>query len=50
VLSQATKNGNFTGTEKWRNEVDVMLLAENGIIYSGKDKNRWGGAGEMRIF
>lgn len=50
ILSQATKSGNFTGSEKWRNEVDVMLLAENGTIKSGEDKNRWGGTGEMRIF
>jgi len=45
VLSQATKTGNFTGNETWRNEVDVMLLADKGIIKSGHDKNRWGGAG-----
>lgn len=50
ILSQATKAGNFTGSEKWRNEVDVMLLAENGVIKSGQDKNRWGGAGEMKVF
>ncbi len=50
ILSQATKAGNFTGSEKWRNEVDVMLLAENGVIKSGQDKNRWGGAGEMNVF
>jgi uncharacterized protein YbcV (DUF1398 family) len=50
ILSQATKSGNFTGSEKWRNEVDVMLLADNGIIKSGIDKNRWGGAGEMKVF
>jgi hypothetical protein len=50
ILSQATKSGNFTGSEKWRNEVDVMLLADNGTIKSGTDKNRWGGAGEMKVF
>lgn len=50
ILSQATKAGNFTGSEKWRNEVDVMLLAENGIVKSGEDKNRWGGSGEMQVF
>lgn len=50
ILSQATKSGNFTGSEKWRNEVDVMLLAENGIVKSGCDKNRWGGNGEMKVF
>lgn len=50
VLSQSTKNGSFTGKERWRNTVDVMIEAENGVIRTGHDKNRWGGAGEMHIF
>lgn len=50
VLSQAVKSGSFTGKERWRNIVDVMIQAENGIIRTGHDKNRWGGAGEMMIF
>lgn len=50
VLSQAIKNGSFTGKERWRNIVDVMIQAENGVIRTGHDKNRWGGAGEMVIF
>ena len=50
VLSQSTKTGKFTGSERWRNIVDVMVLAEQGIIRTGHDKNRWGGAGEMEVF
>lgn len=50
VLSQSVKTGNFTGKERWRNIVDVMLLAENGVIRCGHDKNRWGGSGEVDIF
>lgn len=50
VLSQATKDGNFTGSEKWRNEVDTMIICQNGIAYTNRDKNRWGGSAEMQIF
>lgn len=50
MISQGTKDGNFTGTGRWRNVVDVMVFAENGIIKTGHDKNRWGGSGEMKVF
>ncbi len=50
VLSQGLKNGNFRGSERWRNTVDVMIAAINGIIRTGHDKNRWGGSGEMKVF
>lgn len=43
ILSQATKDGGFTGSEKWRNLVDCMIYCENGIASTGVDKNRWGG-------
>lgn len=49
ILSQATKNGGFTGTEKWRNEVDTLILCENLIAYTNRDKNRWGGSDEIKI-
>lgn len=49
MISQGTKNGDFTGTGRWRNVVDVMVYAENGIIKTGLDKNRWGGTGELSI-
>lgn len=49
MISQGTKKGDFTGTGRWRNVVDVMILADNGIIKTGMDKNRWGGAGEIKI-
>lgn len=50
MISQGTKKGDFTGTGRWRNVVDVMIYAENGVIKTGLDKNRWGGSGEMRVF
>jgi hypothetical protein len=49
ILSQSTKAGNYTGTGKWRNVVDVMLLAQHGIIKQ-TGKNRWGGNGEMKVY
>lgn len=49
ILSQGTKAGDFTGSEKWRNEVDTMIYCENLIAYTNKDKNRWGGSHEVDI-
>lgn len=49
MISQGTKDGNFTGTGRWRNVVDVMVFAEKGVIKTGMDKNRWGGSGEMKL-
>lgn len=49
ILSQATKDGGFTGSEKWRNEVDTLLYCENLIVHSNLDKNRWGGSAEFSI-
>lgn len=50
ILSQATKDGNFTGSEKWRNIVDTMIYCEDGIAQTGIDKNRWGGKSEIKIY
>lgn len=50
ILSQATKDGGFTGSEKWRNLVDTMIYCEAGIAQTGVDKNRWGGKGEIKVF
>ena len=49
VLSQATKGGGFTGSEKWRNEVDTLLYCENMRVHSNMDKNRWGGSADFLI-
>jgi DNA repair protein RadC len=49
ILSQSTKAGNYTGTGKWRNVVDVMLHAQQGLIKQ-TGKNRWGGNGEMKVY
>ncbi len=50
IVSHGIKTGDFTGKEQWRNIVDVMVHGENGVIRTGQDKNRWGGAGEMLIY
>ena len=49
ILSQATKDGGFTGSEKWRNEVDTLLYCEDLIVHSNMDKNRWGGSAQFSI-
>lgn len=49
ILSQGTKSGSFTGSEKWRNEVDTLLYCENLRVHSNLDKNRWGGSAEFDI-
>ncbi len=50
ILSQATKDGGFTGSEKWRNLVDTMIYCEDGIAAIGIDKYRWGGKNEIKIY
>lgn len=50
VIPHATKAGTFKGSEQWRNIMDVMVECSDGVARTGHDKNRWGGAGEMRIF
>jgi antirestriction protein ArdC len=50
ILSQATKDGGFTGSEKWRNLVDTMIYCEAGIAQTGIDKNRWGGKGQIKVY
>ena len=50
MLKSGNKSGNFTGSEKWRNVVDALIVCESGIAYTNRDKNRWGGSGEMKIF
>ena len=49
ILSQGTKAGDFTGSEKWRNTIDTMIYCEEMVAMTTGDKNRWGGKGEMRI-
>lgn len=49
ILSQGTKSGSFTGTEKWRNEVDTLVYCESMVAYTNRDKNRWGGSAEIAI-
>lgn len=50
ILSQATKDKGFTGSEKWRNLVDCMIYCENGTAQTGIDKNRWGGKGQIKVY
>lgn len=49
ILSQCTKVGDFTGSEKWRNTIDTMIYCENMVAMTTGDKNRWGGKGKMKI-
>ncbi len=49
ILSQGTKSGGFTGSEKWRNLVDSMIYCENLVAYTSGDKNRWGGKGSVGV-
>lgn len=50
ILSQSTKDGSFTGSERWRNEIDTMIFCDQGVATTGIDKNRWGGKGEIKIY
>lgn len=50
IVSHSTKLGDFTGSGGWRNMVDTMVMADEGLIRTGHDKNRWGGHGEMRVY
>lgn len=50
TLSQAVSgNKGFTGSERWRNEVDTLIKCENMKAITGEDKNRWGGKATINI-
>lgn len=49
TTSQGKKDGNFRGSEEWRNEVDTMIKCEFMWAKTSGDKNRWGGRGLMKI-
>ncbi len=49
ILSMATKDSGFTGSEKWRNLIDTMIYCEDMVAYTKGDKNRWGGKGQVKI-
>lgn len=49
TTSQGKKDGNFRGSEEWRNEVDTMIKCEIGWAKTDGDKNRWGGRLLMKI-
>lgn len=50
ITSQGTKAGDFTGDEKWRNEVDTLIYCERGVAYTINEKNRWGGKAEIKLY
>lgn len=50
LTSQGTKAGSFTGKEIWRNELDALLLCDQGKLSGNSDKNRWGGAGKIKVY
>jgi len=49
ILSQGKKDGDFRGSESWRNETDTIIHCDKGIARTN-DKNRWGGYGELSVF
>ncbi len=48
-VSQVTKDGQHRGSEEYIHNVDVVLEAVEGVIYS-TSKNRYNGSGEIRVF
>jgi hypothetical protein len=42
ITSQGTKAGDFTGDEKWRNEVDTLIFCENGTASTLEEKKPLG--------
>lgn len=50
ITCQSTKDGQFRGTEQWRNDVDTMIQFQGGTAYTNRDKNRWGRHSELKMF
>lgn len=47
-IFQATKSGNFRGSQEYEHEVDVSFVADRGKIEV--NKNRFGGTGSFNVF
>lgn len=51
ITSQGKKNGDFRGSEEWRNEVDALIyFPEPGKASTANEKNRFGGHEEVQMF
>lgn len=53
VLSQGKKDGDYRGSEEWRNEVDTLInFPERGKASTADDngKNRWGGCAVVQMY
>jgi hypothetical protein len=53
VLSQGKKDGDYRGSEEWRNEVDTLInFPERGKASTADDngKNRWGGCAIVQMY
>jgi hypothetical protein len=53
VLSQGKKDGDYRGSEEWRNEVDTLInFPERGKASTADDngKNRWGGCAVVQLY
>ena len=49
VVSQATKDGTFTGRKAWEHENDINVLIDSFIASTEGQKNRWGGASSLHF-
>ena len=49
-ILQVTKEGKFKGEKEFEHIVDTVLHAENGVISSIGEKNRFGARGEIRVY
>ena len=45
---QATKDGNFKGSNEFAHDVDVVIEVDNGIAFT--EKSRFGGNGEIKVY
>ncbi|SFC80540.1 hypothetical protein SAMN05421780_11036 [Flexibacter flexilis DSM 6793] len=50
IISQATKQGNFRGSQEWPHELDCHITMDNGVASTVGNKNRYGQHGEWDIF
>jgi|GEM_PF-1408322 len=49
--SQGKKDGDYRGSEEWRNEVDTLVcFPEQGKASTASEKNRFGGHAEVQMF
>ncbi len=47
-IFQTTKSGSFKGSQEYSHDVDVVVVAENGVART--EKSRFGGNGEIKVY